>query len=65
MSARRQVSLPEELCAAVEKRFCSRFGSFEELLEFVLKEIADTNTDSLDQAEQEMIEKRLRDLGYM
>lgn len=49
----------------MEKRYGARFGSFEKLLEFVLREIADEKTESLDQAEQEMIEKRLRDLGYM
>jgi len=65
MTTRRQVSLPEDLCAAAEKRFGARFQSVESLLEFVLHEILLDSADTLDRAEQEMIEKRLRDLGYM
>ena len=65
MTTRRQVSLPEDLCAAAEKRFGARFQSLESLLEFVLGEILLDSSETLDQAEQELIEKRLRDLGYM
>ena len=65
MTTRRQVSLPEDLCAAAEKRFGARFQSLESLLEFVLREILLDSSETLDQAEQELIEKRLRDLGYM
>jgi hypothetical protein len=65
MTARRQVSLPEDLCAAAEKRFGARFQSLESLLEFVVREILLDSAETLDRAEQEMIEKRLRDLGYM
>jgi hypothetical protein len=65
MTARRQVSLPEELCAAAEQRFGARFQGLESLLEFVLREIVQDDAETLDRAEQELIEKRLRDLGYM
>jgi hypothetical protein len=65
MTARRQVGLPEDLCAAAEKRFGARFQSLESLLEFVLREILLDSAETLDRAEQEMIEKRLRDLGYL
>jgi hypothetical protein len=65
MTTRRQVSLPEDLCVAAEQRFGARFQSLESLLEFVLREIVGDDAETLDRAEQEIIEKRLRDLGYM
>lgn len=63
--ARRQISLPEDLCTAAEQRFGSRFENLESLLEFVLGELTRTDADSLDRAEQAIIEQRLRDLGYI
>ena len=65
MTARREVSLPEELCASAEQRFGARFASLEALLEFVLRELLRDDADKLDQAEQSVLEKRLRDLGYL
>ncbi len=64
MTARRKVNLPEEVCAAAEQRFGARFQSLESLLEFVLREIVRDDAEALDRAEQDIIEKRLRDLGY-
>lgn len=63
--ARRQISLPEELCTAAEQRFARRFDSVESLLEFVLRELTRNDAESLDQAEQAILEQRLRDLGYI
>jgi len=63
--ARRQVSLPEDLCAAAENRYGSRFKNLESLLEFVLRELTRSDVESLDQAEQSVLEARLRDLGYL
>lgn len=63
--ARRQISLPEELCAAAEQRFGSRFENLESLLEFVLRELTRNDAESLDQTEQAILEQRLRDLGYI
>jgi len=65
MTARRQISLPEELCASAERQFGGQFGSFESFLEFVLRELARDDAEVLDQAEQALLEKRLRDLGYL
>jgi hypothetical protein len=65
MTVRRQISLPEELCVAAEQRFGARFQSLESLLEFVLREVVRDDAETLDQAEQAIIQKRLRDLGYM
>lgn len=65
MTARRQVSLPEELCALSEQKFGRRFGSLEMFLEFVLRELARDDNQALDKAEQAVLEKRLQDLGYL
>jgi len=63
--ARRQISLPEDLCTVAERRFGSRFENLESLLEFVLRELTRSDVESLDQAEQSVLEARLRDLGYL
>jgi len=63
--ARRQISLPEELCAAAERQYGSRFENLESLLEFVLRELTRNEAEALDQAEQAILEQRLRDLGYI
>ncbi len=65
MTMRRQISLPEELCAAAEQRFRSNFETLESLLEFVLQELTRSEAEALDQAEQAILEERLRNLGYL
>jgi len=65
MTARRQISLPEELCASAEQQFGARFGGLESFLEFVLRELVRNDAEALDKAEQAVLEKRLRDLGYL
>lgn len=59
------VSLPKNLCAEVEKQFGGRFDNIEALLTFVLQEITKVDASLLDQAEEQMIEQRLKDLGYL
>ena len=61
----RAVHLPEDLCQAAEHRFGVRFGSLDELLTFVLTELTRDDSVRLDQKEQEIIEERLRGLGYI
>ena len=63
--ARRQVSLPDELCAAAERRFAPQFDNLESFLEFVLRELIQDEGESLDKTEQALLEQRLRDLGYV
>lgn len=63
--ARRPINLPEDLCAAAERRFSPQFETLEALLEFVLRELTQDNAESLDQAEQALLEQRLKDLGYI
>ncbi len=65
MTARRQISLPEELCASAERQFGGRFGGLEPFLEFVLRELVRNDAEALDKAERAVLEKRLRDLGYL
>ena len=65
MTARRQISLPEELCASAEQQFGARFGGLQSFLEFVLRELVRSDAEVLDKAERAVLEKRLRDLGYL
>ena len=65
MTLQRQIHLPEELCQAAERRFKQRFDSVDSLLEFVLRELLQNDPDTLDRAEQALLEERLRNLGYL
>jgi hypothetical protein len=65
MNGSRELRLPEELCAAAEKKFAGRFQNVEALLEFVLRDLLRDEDSALDQAEQQAIEQRLKDLGYL
>ena len=69
MSESREIRLPEDLCAAAEKKFAGRFGnkfgSLDELVAFLLRELVSGDTVELDQAEQAAVEQRLKDLGYL
>lgn len=61
----RDLRLPAELCQAVERKFGARFGSLEQFLNFLLQEAVRDDAVRMDQAEQRMIEERLKDLGYI
>jgi hypothetical protein len=61
----REVRLPADLCAAVEKKLGPAFGSLEELLVFILQDLSTSGASRFDDAEQRLIEERLRDLGYL
>jgi hypothetical protein len=65
MTSRRQITLPEELCLSAERRYGASFGSLESFLEFVVRELVRNDAEVLDKNEQEVLEKRLRDLGYL
>jgi hypothetical protein len=62
---RRQISLSDDLCKLAEQKFAGHFDSLEVLLEFVLQELTRNDAESLDHAEQAILERRLRDLGYI
>ena len=61
----RQVRLPEELCAAAEAKFGQQFNSLEELLTFLLRELLGGDSAKFDEAEEQLVEERLRELGYI
>jgi len=61
----RDVRLPADLCAAAEKKFAHTFDSVEELLTFILQDLSRDDASQLDQAEQRLVEERLRELGYL
>ncbi|HKF06089.1 MAG TPA: hypothetical protein VKB49_27460 [Candidatus Sulfotelmatobacter sp.] len=65
MSESRIVQLPADLCAAAEKKFGHLFGNLEELLTFILREVTMDDAVKADQAEERMIEDRLKELGYL
>ena len=65
MDGARDVRLPAGLCQAAEQRYGGRFGSLEEFLVYVLKELTRDDAAQMDQAEQRVIEERLKDLGYI
>jgi hypothetical protein len=61
----RDVRLPADLCSDAERRFGARFGNVEQLLTFLLRELLRDDAAQMDQAEQSVLEQRLRDLGYI
>jgi hypothetical protein len=61
----RTVQLREELCVRAETWLKGRFDSLEGLLSFLLEEIIKEEGAKLDQREEEIVQQRLRDLGYI
>ena len=50
---------------AAEKFMTGRFESLEALISFLLQEVVKDDVSKFDQAEEQMIEQRLKDLGYI
>ncbi len=65
MPASRTVQLPEDLCVAAETWLHGRFPNLETLLTSFLQEITQHDGAKFDESEEQMIEQRLKDLGYM
>jgi hypothetical protein len=65
VSESRTVMLPADLCTQAEKKFAGNFGSLEQLLEFVLRDLLRDDALHADEAERRMVEQRLRELGYL
>lgn len=65
MNESRKIALPEALCRAAEEKFSQRFGTLEELLTAALNELLCDDALRMDQQEQQIIEERLRALGYV
>jgi len=65
MDGKRTIALPEDLCIAAEQKFAHRFGGLEELLTAVLVELEREDALKMDEKEQQIIEERLKGLGYI
>jgi hypothetical protein len=65
MPEMRTVHLPAKLCAEAETRWGARFASVDDLLIFLLEELNESEGDQFDRVEEEAVEQRLRDLGYI
>ena len=65
MTEMKTVQLPADLCAAAEKKFARKFSSVEELLASVLQDLTREEASQFDEAEQRLVEQRLRELGYL
>jgi Arc/MetJ-type ribon-helix-helix transcriptional regulator len=65
MDEMRNIALPEQLCRAAEERFSHRFGSLEEFLKAALNELLRDDTLRMDEREQQIVEERLKALGYV
>lgn len=65
MNEYRSVRLPEELCERAEQWMGSRFENLESLMTFLLQEVLRDDGSKMDQQEEEMVQQRLRDLGYI
>ena len=65
MTDARTLHLPEELCLAAEKKFAQAFANVEDLLSFVLRDLLRDEAAQFDAAEQQFVEQRLRELGYL
>lgn len=65
MTQMREVRLPEDLCASAEKKFGHAFGSLEDLLISILRDLSRDEAALADRAEQQLVEERLRELGYL
>jgi len=61
----REVKISSALCEVVEQKFAARFGGLEQFLSFVLQALVREDAAQMDQDEQHIIEKRLKDLGYV
>jgi hypothetical protein len=65
LTQKRSVQLSDELCVAAERRYAGVFGNIEQLLEAVLTELVRDQAAKMDEAEQELVQQRLRELGYL
>jgi len=65
MAATREIRLSETLCNAVEQKFGPRFGSLEETVSTVLSHLLRDDALIMDAREQQIIEERLKGLGYI
>jgi hypothetical protein len=61
----REVKLDATLCEAAEKMFAARFGGLEPFLNSLLEQLTSNEAATMDENERKIVEKRLKDLGYI
>lgn len=62
---KRQVQLSADLCTSAEERYRDIFSSVDQLLESVLHELVRDEAVRFDEAEEILVQQRLRELGYL
>ena len=65
MTQYRTLQLPADVCAQADQWLNGRFDNIEALIDFLLREIMKDDGSTLDQREEEIVQQRLRDLGYI
>jgi hypothetical protein len=65
MTKTRCISLPEELCEKAERAFAHRFANLEEFLTVIMTDLLRDDGLQMDKREQEIVEQRLKSLGYV
>ena len=65
MATTRNITLPEELCSALERKFDRRCGSLDEFVANALTHLLRDDALAMDAREQQIIEERLKALGYV
>ncbi|HUM04666.1 MAG TPA: hypothetical protein VLT90_04340 [Terriglobales bacterium] len=60
------VQLPAELCQAARDLIKeTKFATLEEFLAFVLRDLTARDSSPMEERERQLLEQRLRDLGYL
>jgi hypothetical protein len=65
MEAKRTIQLPQSLCEMVEKQVLGKFPDLESLIIFILERLTDDDGLQFDEQEEQIIQNRLRELGYL
>lgn len=65
MSDMRTLRVPENLCREAETKFGLRFGTVDEFVTAMMAELLRNQSEIMDQAEEKIIEERLKSLGYI
>lgn len=65
MAEMRSVAVSDELCRAIGQKFARRFDSVDELISELLRQLLRDDARNMDEKEQQVIEDRLKGLGYI
>lgn len=65
MDGSRAVQIPSNLYLAIQDRLGSNFASVDQFVSYVLGEVLQDDSAPFDESERDMIQSRLKDLGYL